>query len=258
MSAGRLENLQLEPFFEATTKEEESPSSKYKTFRSLIYSNGMASLPRIFLSTTLTSGGYKKIESDLGVAMEKNIQLSLTFREMLLTSGRVSTEEHLLIFPPNLGKVPGWTQLDYNFFWLDIITGLKPEDAEKLETELRPQINEKEYNNHALSSEIRKHSYLKFIQGFYRLIKENQFEIDPVSMLIQLVDPKSSLGCYVEELLARSLNIPVSQVVINNIALFPKHEELSNLIRLGVDIPAARLSINPDDPLLLVTQLPLI
>jgi len=98
---------------------------------------------------------------------------------------------------------------------------------------------------------------LKFVQGFLRIIQQNQFEIDPVSRLIQFVDPKSSLGCYIEELLARGLSIPVSQVVINNMDSFPKRDELSSLIRQGVDIPAARLSQDQNEPLLLVTQLPL-
>lgn len=257
MSTFILEQKQLEPFFLETTKVVEGPSAKYRSFHTLIHSNGMANLPRVYLPTTLTSGGYKKIEPDLSVAMGKNVELAKTFREMLLMSKRVSMEDHLLIFPPDLGKVPSWAQLDYNFFWFNIISGLKPEDAEKVELELRPQINEKEYNDHGLSSEERKHSYLKFVQGFLKIIQQNQFEIDPVSRLIQFVDPKSSLGCFIEELLARGLGIPVSQVVINNMDSFPKRDELSRLIRQGVDIQAARLSSNKDEPLLLVTQLPL-
>lgn len=256
MSAVMLERQQLEPFFAETTRVKETPRAKYRSFYSLIHSNGMINLPRVYLPTTLTSGGYKKLEPDLGVAMEKNIELAKTFRKMLLMSNRVSTEDHLLIFPPDLGKVPGWTQLDYNFFWFDIIAGLKPEDAERLEYELRSQINVEKYNDHALSPEDRKPSYLKFVQGFYELIQQNQLEKDPVSRMIQFVDPKG-LGCHIEELLARALKIPVSQVVINNMDNFPGNDELRNLIRQGVDIPAARLSADQNEPLLLVTQLPL-
>lgn len=180
---------------------------------------------------------------------------------MLLQSGRVSTDEHLLIFPPDLGKVPDWKQLDYNFFWFNIIAGLSPQLAKKVEEKLRPQIDAQRYNDHALPSEERMRSYHSFVRGFLELIFENRSDIQPVSRLIQLLDPKSSLGCIIEELLARGLGIPVSNVVINNMEKFPDKDKLRKLIRLGVDIPAARLSTNladPDEPLLLVSQLPLI
>ena len=37
-----LEHKQLEPFFAETTKVIETPSAKYRSFHTLIHSNGMA------------------------------------------------------------------------------------------------------------------------------------------------------------------------------------------------------------------------
>lgn len=248
---------QLQPFFRETTSVKEAPWAKYSAFHKLINTNGMSALPRVYLPTTITSGGFKAGEANIGVVIDKNVALALTFKEMLLQSGRISTDNHLLIFPPDLGKVPGWSQLDFNFFWFDIIAGLKPDNAKLIELALRPNIDHQKYNDHTLSPAERMSSYKDFVRGFLALIFQNKLEIEPVSRLIQLLDPKSSLGCIVEESFARGLKIPVANVVINNMSAFPERDKLRELIRRGVDIPASRLSTNPDEPLLLVTQLPL-
>lgn len=166
MSAIRNELPQLQPFFKERTPIKETPSEKYKAYHKFIHSNGFAKLPRIYFTTTITSGGFnvfaekEKPKSDgdsnpnflslvtrdglikktslpttlsFSEILDGNTKLAEAFRIALLDSGRVSTEKNLLIFPPDLGKVPGWTQFDFNLFWLNIISGVHPDDANKIE-----------------------------------------------------------------------------------------------------------------------------
>lgn len=184
-----------------------------------------------------------------------NVGLAEAFRVGLLDSGKVSTEKSLLIFPPDLGKVPGWTQFDFNLFWLNIISGINPNDGKEIELAFRnSNFDFETYNNGKLPNEIRKKVYLKFVQNYLQLIQENKYQIDPISEFIQLVDPKGSLGGFVEEFLAKSLGVKISRVIINNMKTFSGKDAARTLIGQGVDIPAARLSLKQEDPVLLVSQ----
>lgn len=292
MSAVKTETPQLQPFFTERTPVRETPSEKYTAYYELIHSNGMSKLPRTYFTTTITSGGFnifaeqKKSESNgnrnldffgivpvgggtsvktplpksLGFTeiLNKNVGLAESFRVGLLNSGKVSTEKSLLIFPPDLGKVPGWTQFDFNLFWLNIISGINPNDCKEIELAFRnSNFDFETYNNGKLPNETRKKVYLEFVKNYLQLIQENKYQIDPISEFIQLVDPKGSLGGFVEEFLAKSLGVKISRVMINNMKTFSGQDAARTLIRQGVDIPAARLSLKQEDPVLLISQLQL-
>lgn len=110
------------------------------------------------------------------------------------------------------------------------------------------------YNNGKLPNEVRKNVYLEFVQTYLQLIKVNNYKVDPIANFIQLVDPKGSLGGFIEEFLAKSLDVPISRVVINNMKVFSEKDRAKTLIMQEVEIPAARLSNNDNEPVLLVTQ----
>ena len=289
MSPNKNESPQLRPFFFETTPIHETPSRKYNTYYKFIHSNGLAKLPRTYLTTTITSGGYsvlteqvkEKPNSDgnynfFNIVLEngeftiktpfparlsypevlqKNIKLAEAYRQDLLKSRKVSAEKSLLIFPPDLGKVPDWTQFDYNLFWLNIISGIRPKDAKKIEEYfINSSFDYATYNNKNLSSEIRKRAYIEFVQDYLRYINQNGCKVDPISEFIQLVDPKGSLGSFVEEFLAKSLGVPISRVVINNMEAFSGKDAARELIRQQVEIPAARIDNIHEDPVTLVRQ----
>lgn len=289
MSAARYEANKLRPFFEVRTHISETPSDKYTAYYQLIHSNGLAKLPRTYFTTTITSGGFNifaeqkmaapngngninffsivvepgtmKMRTPLPASLsfpeilKENVELAEAFRIGLLDSGRVSTDKSLLIFPPDLGKVPGWTQFDYNLFWLDVISGLNPKDAREIESAFREsKFDFKTYNDSKLPNEIRKRVYLEFVQIFLQMIEQKGYHIDPISEFIQLVDPKGSLGGFVEEFLAKSLGVHISWAMINNMKTFSGEGAARTLIKQGVDIPAARLGDKHDDPVLLVSQ----
>ncbi len=290
MSAARYETQQLQPFFKERTPIAETPSDKYVAYYQLIHSNGLAKLPRTYFTTTITSGGFNifaeqttlkpngngntnffSIVTDPGTMKKRtplpaslsfpqilteNVGLAEAFRTGLLDSGKVSTEKSLLIFPPDLGKVPGWTQFDFNLFWFDVISGLNPKDAREIELFFRKsKFDFATYNDSKLPNEIRKRVYLEFAQSFLQMIEQNRYHTDPISEFIQLVDPKGSLGGFVEEFIAKSLGVHMSWAMINNMKTFSGEGAARTLIRQGgVNIPAARLGAKHDDPVLLVSQ----
>lgn len=96
--------------------------------------------------------------------------------------------------------------------------------------------------------------YLKFVQRYLQLIKQKRIKVNPISEFIQLVDPKGSLGGFVEEFLAKSLGVHISRVVINNMRNFTGEEAARDLIKQGIEIPIANISSNKDEPLLLISQ----
>ncbi len=289
MSLSRYEIPQLQPFFTERTPISETPSEKYAAYYKLIHSNGLAKLPRTYFTTTITSGGFNvfaeqtKPESNgkgnfdffnivvapgemktrtplpkslnFSEILNGNVKLAENFRLALLNSGKVSTEKNLLIFPPDLGKVPGWTQFDFNLFWLNIISGINPEDAVKIESAFRnSNFDFETYNNGKLPNEVRRPVYLEFVRSYLQMIDQEGFHVDPISEFIQLVDPKGSLGGFVEEFLAKSLGVNISRVVINNMKAFSGEDGARALIKQGVDLPAARLSLKKEDSVLLVSQ----
>jgi hypothetical protein len=151
MGLSRHETQQLRPFFKERTPVSETPSEKYAAYYEFIRSNGLAKLPRTYFTTTITSGGFNVFvpiqseEKSNGVnnldffdlvtsngkfrtrtpyarpltykeVLSGNTSLAEAYRLDLLNSGKVSTKKNLLIFPPDLGKVPEWTQFDFNLF----------------------------------------------------------------------------------------------------------------------------------------------
>lgn len=289
MSAVKYEVQQLQPFFIESTPIRETPSKKYAAYHTHVHSNGLASLPRTYFTTTITSGGYNvfadhtqpkldvsgslnflSIVKDVGAfpvrtpfpgiisypeVLAGNTKLAEAFRVGLLDSGKVSTENSLLIFPPDLGKVPGWTQFDYNLFWLDVISGLDPKDAGEIESAFKSsRFDFNTYNNGKLPNEVKKPIYLEFVQSFLQMIDQKGFRVDPISEFVQLVDPKGSLGGFVEEFLAKSLGVHISRAVINNLKSFSRKNSARALIRQGIEIPAASLSDNQEDTVSLISQ----
>lgn len=91
MSVAIVESGLIRRLLKETTLRAETPSQKYETFYNSLDNYGLINFPKVYLPTSITSGGYKWLEKnlskpDMGVVKEKNVALANTFHNILAES----------------------------------------------------------------------------------------------------------------------------------------------------------------------------
>lgn len=182
----------------------------------------------LYLSSPITSGGARRLFTDsllseveiVLASKSRNRELSETF---LKHSNQLLAED-IVASPFHLNQVSGWTQFDYNLFWMYYISGISVSDAtvfyaSKLVTQLKKQFI-------GASHSMIKEMYTQLIDAFIEYSK-NSVQLNPVTRIIFFPDHTVSLGCSLERTLSHKLGIPTYEVVCN--MSHHKADELSNI-----------------------------
>jgi hypothetical protein len=166
-----------------------------------------------YISTAITSGGYRRdTRLSYSDVVAKNSDYALILADELHHHGLIDVETTLDSVA--LGKVKGWKQSDYLFFFL---TGMArpiirqkytPEYRQLLSIYCEPKTYDPAiFNDESLSNEARAAQYQAFTSEYWE--RTCQLDIAPIDRTIRVADWNRTLGGRAEEQLARLIGIRV-------------------------------------------------
>jgi hypothetical protein len=164
----------------------------------------------------MTSGGARRLFSASPLSEVEVIIQSISHNrklsETFLNHSDQLLPEDVIASPFHFDQRPGWTQYDYNLFWMYYISGISLNDAAIFdESELVNQLRKQHLG--ASHSSI-KEMYTRLIDAFIEYSK-NSVNLNPVSRVLFFPDHTVSLGCYLEKTLSQRLGIPTYEVICN-------------------------------------------
>jgi hypothetical protein len=210
------------------------------------------SIPRIYVSTSITSGGYFRDKSLSGRDVITRNNHSAT---MLMTALVDSKAPHVaandVMLPTELGQVPGWMDSDYLLFYFSWLSGLSPSGAEWLEAEMAEPVYAPILditNDRKRTNEERWPSYRAFVEIALAKValaeaREGGKRADGSEILLQLVDVEFSLGCRSEQMYADARAL--DRISLTHAADLPDRlgADLAELERLGAKVGVPRTPV---------------
>lgn len=177
-----------------------------------------------YASTSITSGGHaRRPDLNSKEVVDANTKTARSTLSLMAKQGTLNSRA--VILPADLGYMPEWKQSDYMYLWSLVISGVDfsqtPKPSRRIrhfEQNLDNQLENFEVdmdimNSRELSAQDRAKHYFKYAEAFAAAAKQASKDATRVRRIINLVDPKTSLGCQTERILARILAIPVERVV---------------------------------------------
>lgn len=211
----------FEDLTEVTIEQELSPLRAYVRYQQARQRYQLHHSPDYF-STSITSGGHaRRPNVESRAIVEKNTENAQQLLGELAVAKVITPDRAIL--PADFGYVPHWRQSDYITLWLAVIGGpdfgkTKPDHeaaffAMRLGTALeREAVNLDIMNNSKMEPQLRAPEYFKFTRAFANVVPRAPFRTRPVNRVINLLDPKDSLGCRTERVFAHTQNIPVFDI----------------------------------------------
>ena len=222
----------MKRFYKETNRDREfGPAILYGELLNWVAKQPRTYYKKTYLTTAMTSGGYIKTKAlcSPSEAFGKNCTLANAMVLQLLHDRELNRED-MLIFPPDVGKLPKWGQIQYNMFWYFVISGVSGENARRMEGYVSPHEG---MENRESPIEERRRYYFEFLK---QLIESTE-TTHPVNEIVQLFDP-SSLGSHFEQNIARSLKIPVKRTAVNEAKTLENGcQDLYALRREGIEVP---------------------
>lgn len=164
-----------------------------------------------YLSTAITAGGYvrDKLLAKQDV-VAGNTEAALLYADHLHRQQLIKLEES--VDAVALGYIPGWSQSDYMWFWLPILTrpDLTPANIRTIHstvTTFEASHDMSQFNNPDLTHQQRRPIYHALGNAFLRATRSMNRQ--PVQQTIQLIDGQLSLGGDVERQVSHAENISV-------------------------------------------------
>ena len=238
-------------FFEQTRTNNLNSVERYKKYWEFF--KDKQTLASVYFSTAITSGGFVHVYDDPTKTQRENSLLGNQFIGEL--SKDYSISESDIISPLDTEEKfkkedeNNWTEIDYMLFWFHIMSGISSEDASLVEKYVRGKVDF-ESDNPNLSHEDRRKKYEEFTSEYVRYLEKGSIEKDPIQEVIQLVDTRSSLGCFAEELFAKHLGITVRKAIVNRSSKIFDINGLEELTKAGAIIP--HFTFSHDNALILV------
>lgn len=207
-------------------------------------------IPRIYVSTAITSGGYFRDKSLSGRDVVTRNNRSAT---MLMTALIDAEAPHIaandVMLPTELGPVPGWADSHYLLFYFSWLSGLSPSGAEWLETEMAEPVYAPilgTANDRKRTNEERWPSYRAFVEVALAKValaeaREDGKRADGSEILLQLVDVEFSLGCRSEQMYADARGLDRISLTCAADLPDPLGADLAELERLGSKVGVPRM-----------------
>lgn len=195
-----------------------TPQTAYELYYHFVESTQLD--PSIYLSMSITSGGFARDTSlEFGQILEQNSIFGSKMKASLLEEFPSLTATDIIL-PSELGKVQGWSQSDFLLFWFHVIVGVSPEVARNISKKMSPVMQLPGFFDKTLPPDERWEDYKTFTETYVQIVMQHidkqGTELAPHNMasMIAILDGDLSLGGRAEELLCRSLGIPVEWPVI--------------------------------------------
>lgn len=196
-----------------------SPSAAYEMFVAHSKANGLD--PLVYLSSSVTSGGFARDESlSFSEVLDANSRYGTKVKGVLLAHFD-QLDDSQVVLPSELGKVYGWGQSDYLLFWFHVIAGVSAQDAVEIEAELENERGLAGFYDKTLGEDVRWSHYAQFTQGYIDAIARRielwgtDFAPQNIASMVPILDPARSLGVRAEKMLCLNLGIPVEYPVIS-------------------------------------------
>lgn len=198
--------------------------------------------PRVYTPGPITSGWYFAASKNMPQVIAENSIFATQFVEKQLldekrpvrlqtSSGEVSFADMHITVPHALGKClyPAagqeetqlkWGQFDYYIVWLMTIAGLEPTLAPHFAEALGKDVDISVINNLLGARETRITEVQKVFGNTIRFVKDNENRTKPVTGVVALPEPLTShqeisIGSLLEAQVAKALNLPLKQLLIN-------------------------------------------
>jgi hypothetical protein len=192
------------------------PTAAEAVVKMIAYENAKGlRTPDFYISTAISSAGHRRepelrLPAGIPEAIRRNnITGSLILRELVEAPGSL-LEAGNVMAPTELGKVPGWSDLDYLGFYFAWMSGLSEEGAVWYFEQLRDPSYAEVFApaaDRTLTNPERWPAYRAFTE--IAIAKVDQARSNPsrvrstgCRVLVQLVDVAESLGCRAETLFA--------------------------------------------------------
>lgn len=168
-------------------------------------------LPSVYVSTAITSGGYKRDTSlELPEIIKRNNRSAALIATALAANDAPHFAANNTMLPTELGPVKGWGDSDYILFYFCWLSGLSPAGAAWIEKRLAEPAYQPilaAANDRKKPNDERWPPYRLFVEivlGNLPLAEAqpNGKRSDGCSLLLQLVDVGYSLGCQAEQIYA--------------------------------------------------------
>jgi hypothetical protein len=210
------------------------------------------SLPRIYVSTAITSGGYFRDKSLSGrdVIAHNNRSATLLMTALIDSDAPQIAADDVML-PTELGKVPDWADSHYLLFYFSWLSGLSFAGTQWLEQEIADPTHDSilaTANNRALTNEERWPSYKTFVE--IALTKIELAEARPdgkrgegSEIMLQLIDVEFSLGCQAEQMYADARGLDRLAFTAATDLPDPIGSDLAELGRLGAKVGITRMPV---------------
>jgi hypothetical protein len=210
------------------------------------------SIPRIYASTAITSGGYfrdKSLSAREVIARNDRTAMMLMTSLVYADASLVATNNVML--PTELGPVPGWLDSHYMLFYFAWLSGLSKSGTEWLEAEMAEPVYASilaTANNRQLTNDQRWPSYRAFVEIALAKVALAEARVggkraDGSELLLQLVDVEFSLGCRSEQMYADARGLDRISLSHAPDLPDPLGADLAELEGLGAKVGVTRMPV---------------
>jgi hypothetical protein len=210
------------------------------------------STPRVYVSTAITSAGFKRDASlSIGEAIALNNEsAALVLAQLAATDSPGIFVEEVMV-PTELGKVPSWGDTDYLAFYFSWLSGLSVEGTAWLEGRLddavlAPVVSAA--NDRGRCNAERWPYYQKFVEVLLTTVatvsaRRRGRTREASSVLLQLIDTSGSLGCRAEEMYAEVRGIDRIGITLGDALTEPLATRVARLRELDAAVGVARRQV---------------
>ncbi len=169
----------------------------------------------LYLSSPMTSGGARRLFSNSELSETEIVSASISHNRKLSEVFLEYSDELLpenVVASPFHFKQPGWTQYEYNLFWMYYISGISTDDVATFDAS--NTVSQLKKLHMGASGETIKDLYAQLVDAFIEY-SQNSIQLNPVSRVLFFPDHTVSLGCHLEKTLSLKLGIPTYEIVCN-------------------------------------------
>jgi hypothetical protein len=178
---------------------------------------GGLQVPRVYVSTAITSGGYARVHLPASTDdIVNNDRAAAELLAQLAADNAPFVEASSIMVPTELGRVPEWKDSDYLLFYFCWLAGLSGPGAAEVYDQLHQPVYEPILavadDRTIADNEQRWPHYEAVARVMLSMIavaetRSSGKRADGASLMLHLIDTDYSLGCRAETLFALSRNL---------------------------------------------------
>jgi hypothetical protein len=118
--------------------------------------------------------------------------------------------------PHQLGERQGWSQWDFNKFWMYYLSGVNPQAVRQFEAVSIDEVGKTiSFDDHTADRTMRALQYKALAVSYKTFLQKSAIPTNTVSRLVMLPEYDRSIGCQHEKFVAEQFQVPVDAVIFD-------------------------------------------